>query len=248
MTGILHKRTEPNSGYPREGAADPPKSTIRLYRLFRAEWALKSIEDRELRVGRVLELNDPFEYHLGLDGVNPAVPHQIVDNALCFLRNEFHSWFGVLCFSERIAEPSIWGYYADGHKGIAMGFDFDRFDPCMERVRYTASRPRFNAARFDRMAEQEQFAWGKRVIATKALCWRYETERRVFVDLEKSCRKNENGNFFRRIPDGRLKQVCLGLSCETKEAEIAAKLKAAGLTGVEISRARRSPTHFRVLV
>ena len=39
---------------------------IRLYRFMPARWAIRSIETRELRVGRLNELNDPFEFPPGI--------------------------------------------------------------------------------------------------------------------------------------------------------------------------------------
>ena len=47
-----------------------PKS-IRIYRFMRTEWALESLQKARMRVSRIKELNDPFEWRVGSKANNP---------------------------------------------------------------------------------------------------------------------------------------------------------------------------------
>ena len=86
---------------------DAPTVTghIRLYRYLSAKWALKTIETGELKVSRLAELNDPFEFMPALKVVNPIFPHSVVDEFMKFLVNEFNPQWGIICLSEQIFDP-----------------------------------------------------------------------------------------------------------------------------------------------
>jgi hypothetical protein len=81
----------------------------RLYRFMSAENALKTIEQNRLRVGRLNELNDPFEFIPALKGVPENAPQNLVTDAQEFIVNEFSEEFGILCFSDEqaIKDPVI---------------------------------------------------------------------------------------------------------------------------------------------
>ena len=40
--------------------------SVKIYRYLASEWALKSLRERRLRVSRIKELNDPFEWRIGV--------------------------------------------------------------------------------------------------------------------------------------------------------------------------------------
>jgi hypothetical protein len=85
-----------------------------------------------------------------------------------------------------------------------------------------------------------------RILAAKAPSWKYEREQRTFVDLATS--RTENGNYFHRIPPDCLVKVVLGITCQVQEAEVKGALQKGGLDDVEVVRARRCLTRFKVLV
>jgi hypothetical protein len=58
--------------------ADVVSLNNRRYRFMAAKWALRSIETRELRVGRLSELNDPFEFVPGIEGLRDDAPMDLV--------------------------------------------------------------------------------------------------------------------------------------------------------------------------
>jgi hypothetical protein len=81
-------------------------SSILLYRYLDAAAALKTIESRAFKVGRVRDFNDPFEWRMGVTGIVPewelvarACMESFVDDA--------NSRVGILCFSDTISDPVL---------------------------------------------------------------------------------------------------------------------------------------------
>jgi hypothetical protein len=228
----------------------PEPRMKRLYRFMTAEAAGATVTGRTLRIGRINQFNDPFEFTVALPRIGKGWPEKDVDRHLCYLREHFDPRIGVVCFSERIGDPASWGHYADKHRGIALGFDFPQ-DENLTKVSYAEVRPKFQIDRLDEMTEAAQLAMAKKIVFTKALCWRYEREWRMFFDLEHFERypaiRRIGIEFFCIFPDGMLKEVVLGMHCAVQPAEVGGWLDKAGLTNVGVSRARRSPTDFKVL-
>ncbi len=78
---------------------------------------LKSLKERRLKITRIMELNDPFEF-LGAELSNLDFRKAI--NAT---KNQISKTTGILCFSKNWRNPVQWSHYAKEHKGICMGFD-----------------------------------------------------------------------------------------------------------------------------
>src|SRR5687768_7590717 len=92
---------------------------IRLFRFLSATSALKTIERKALRVGRVAEFNDPFEWKLGFANYVPE--GEIVARGVQeHLLRHMNSQFGVICFSDTAEDPVLWSHYADHHRGIVL--------------------------------------------------------------------------------------------------------------------------------
>lgn len=219
--------------------------SVRLYRYLQARWALKTLETGELRVGRLSELNDPFEFRPALPYVNPAFAHQLVDDFLGFLVRDFDSKMGIICFSEEISDPVLWSHYADSHRGMALGFDVLRNDHLWPMI-YPNERPTFDVKNFPTMTEHEAKEMVRRILAAKAPSWGYEKEHRVFIDLAKS--RADEGHYFHQIPPDCLVQVVLGIECRLTEDEVHTALQKGGHKNVTVLRARRCLTRFKVIV
>ena len=216
---------------------------FRLYRYFPARYGVAAIENRELRVGRLAELNDPFEFMPGISHIAPNAPRNILDQALNFLVEHWKDSMGIISFASQIKDPVIWSHYAESHRGIALAFDFEKDDFLWE-MDYPEMRPVIELGVFDNLEKKEQLHLIKRILSAKAPSWKYEGEYRVFVELE-ACRAS-GGNYFRPIPDGILKEVILGIRCEVSENYIEHTLKASNLNGVKVKRAQRSAERFEV--
>ncbi len=220
------------------------RAIVRLYRYFPAKWALRTLETGELRVSRLAELNDPFEFRPALAFINPAFPHEVVDEFLGFLVRDFNPRIGIVCFAEAIADPVLWSHYADAHRGIALGFDICK-DDTLWPMAYPEERPTFDVKNFPTMTTEEAIRMVHGILAANAPSWRYEREHRVFVDLASS--RLADGHYFHRIPPHCLVQVVLGIACPVKEPEVRVALRSGGLGEVEVIRAKRCPTRFQVL-
>ena len=202
------------------------------------------METGELRVSRMAELNDPFEFRPALPYVNPVFDHRAVDKFSGFLLSDFNPKWGIICFSEEVYDPVLWSHYADSHRGIALGFDVV-LDDCLWPMCYPDERPTFDVKNFPSMTEAEAKKMIRRILSAKAPNWSYEKEQRVFVDLA-SLRFDGANNFY-RIPPNCLSQVVLGIDCKVTETEAEAALMLGGFSGVSVARARRCLTRFRVL-
>src|SRR5271155_1427919 len=95
-----------------------------LYRYLSAIHGLQVLQSAELKVGRMLELNDPLD-------CQPAIvtaPDKLDDDAYAAFARRFlstlHEKFGLVCYSAVIDDPVIWSHYADAHKGMVLEFEF----------------------------------------------------------------------------------------------------------------------------
>ena len=110
---------------------------MRVYHFTKAVYGLEAIRRRRLKIARISELNDPFEF-LQVASRNPKTRarYQYVKRALS-------EYMGLLCFSENWSNPVQWSHYANSHCGICLGFDVVSSAE-MQKVRYVKNRIRPN--------------------------------------------------------------------------------------------------------
>lgn len=224
----------------------PDPERIRLYRFMKAKWAITSIETRELRVGRLAELNDPFEFVPGIIGLRDDAPKDLVREGLWKIQADLNSKIGLLSFSSTCREPTLWSHYADSHKGIALGFNVARH-PNLDEVKYPdpPKRPAIHPRNPDCAA------WNQCVIdtlTTKALGWKSEYEWREVVHFICSDCRCKNGDYFVPITDNarELVEVILGSKCLLDEKYVEQTLNQGCFTGVRVLRAELSVDSFEV--
>jgi hypothetical protein len=90
---------------------------MRVYHYLEAKWALDDIRRRRLKVSKIDDLNDPYEF---------ACVHSIdraSQIALDKTRSEGCEKYGALCFSRIWNSILMWSHYGDRHKGLCLGFD-----------------------------------------------------------------------------------------------------------------------------
>ena len=123
---------------------------MRLYHFSNKQYGLEDLQEKRLKVARIMELNDPFEF-LGTDLSNPEFC-----KAMQEMKKGLSEEYGILCFGEGWDNPVQWAHYADGHKGLCLGFDIP--DHLLAKVNYVDERlpvddllADFNALR-DRLA------------------------------------------------------------------------------------------------
>ena len=96
---------------------------MRVYRFMSLANGLDSIQARRLRIGRLVELNDPYDCAPGIaHAPNISAGGEETFEAGYFA--QFAEAFGLLSYSATVSDPVIWSHYADGHRGIALGFDY----------------------------------------------------------------------------------------------------------------------------
>jgi len=216
---------------------------IRLYRFLSATSALKTIERKTFRVGRVSEFNDPFEWKLGITNIVPQ-GEAIARTAQDLVLRSMNAQFGVICFSDTPEDPVLWSHYADHHRGMALVVDHWVTDQ-LYKVVYSDERPTLDLNHLS-SPDHQAYVSGvlKRLLAHKSKGWSYEREYRVFADLA-TCSVSD-GSYFLPIPSNFLMKVILGFRCEIDEAYVRRSLDVVGFNDVEVVRAKDDNESYKI--
>lgn len=87
---------------------------MRVYKFLNAQFGLKTLREKQLKISTVDDLSDPFE----------LLPYEMTTpEKRRGLRNARRVWktqHGVLCFSADWKDPVIWAHYGDKHKGACL--------------------------------------------------------------------------------------------------------------------------------
>lgn len=244
-------------------SATTPKQNTSLYRYFTAEAALLTIESRNLRIGRLKEMNDAFEWRPAIEGlIDTQQAAEVREQCLEKWINEQHSKHGFISFSKIADEPLLWAHYADKHSGICLEFEADSFEKTV--IDYESPRPLLDMNKLNDEAHTLPFL--KRLFKTKSKNWAYEQEvRPLFILNNCDTRPHRphmrwweralfilnhhapnKGSYFIPIPDGALKRVILGYRCPQEKSYIESSLKKAGFDA-SVTRARLCHTEYKVL-
>jgi hypothetical protein len=134
-------------------------------------------------------------------------------------------------------------HYADSHRGIALGFDYEIEDESTDllEVKYDPKRLFVNVLGFFDASTKEQLKVIKLLLSSKAPSWRYEREFRVLPHFD-FC-EAEGGQYFKEIPDDFLKEVVLGVRCPIQEEYIKRIIKD---ESIQIKRATRSNEKYEI--
>lgn len=166
---------------------------MRVYHILPETFGILDMVHRRLKIATIEDLNDPFEILPA--GRNKSERAQVRQH-----RKLVDSEFGMLCFSRSWKNPVQWSHYADGHKGMCLGFDVD--DELLEPVVYQAARHWVDWGAIidgdEAAGEEEMRRWHR----TKYLHWSYEEEVRIFLRLEE---RDPDGNWYRPFDD----RICL---------------------------------------
>ena len=139
-----------------------------VYHFINSHYGLEGIRNRRLKISRIMELNDPFEF-LGVD-----LSDRDFRKALKMTKTDISKTKGILCFSESWRNPVLWGHYADKHKGLCLGFEVPT--SVLGKINYLDSRLPIPSEL------DEKFM--KRILFTKFKHWEYEQEHRIYIELE----------------------------------------------------------------
>lgn len=192
-----------------------------LYRYFSLQYGLEALQTGYWKVGRIAELNDPFDCRPQITHVPAGTPGG-VEFPKQYL-STMMSNFGLLCFSEVINDPVIWSHYAECHRGIALGFDIHRNYNGVLQVTYGSIPPALNmgilASLMQPYAQRENelhiFQQG---FTKKAPSWSYEKEWRQFIKLDECTMHGVH--YFQSLPASALREVVLGAKCPMEMLDV----------------------------
>jgi len=146
----------------------PAGDLVRVYHVTSAHHAVNDLALRRLKVARLAELNDPFEFmwvmwrHLDLRDTVQA------------WKSLYDGLVGFLCFSSDWTNPVLWSHYGDKHRGVCLGFDVPRSE--VTAISYEARRLDVELpSTVTRLPEQLE----RQLLYTKYEHWSYERELRM---------------------------------------------------------------------
>lgn len=135
--------------------------------------------------------------------------------------------FGILCLSQRREDLLMWSHYANGHRGLCLGFEGMAR---ALRVHYCDARP-------DRDSTNSGLTFAEKVVLTKSKHWSYECEWRVIETRGKGV------HTFR--PEA-LKEVIFGCRATDSDKErVRDWIKVGGLTPA-LYQAKTDSREFKV--
>lgn len=172
-----------------------------------ANYGIENLENSRLKVARFQTLNDPFEMmpYRRYKTLNERKPYTD-------FFQKMDKKYGLLCFSSTYHDQLLWAHYADGHTGIALGFEITNND--LLEVNYTSEniRPKLSLSADTSENEINYLKLAK----TKYAEWQYEKEHRLIVEL-KECTKADDLFFMPFSSSLALKQVILGARFNHKD-------------------------------
>ena len=188
----------------------PPNDCIAAYYFTEAQYALDDIKNGHVKVTRISQANDPFEFE-GLSATKPEVGREIRK-----WKDQADKTIGLLCFSKDWTSPALWAHYASRHTGICLGFWADKetirtvvYDTERTDVGYPNAPPGLSLGMKDLL------------LTFKAYDWHYEEEIRRSVELSKT-RKSGGNYYFDFYNDYalNLSEVILGARCSETVANV----------------------------
>lgn len=200
---------------------------MRLYYFTTAHFGLVAIRDRRLKIARLHELNDPFEF---LSADQSDRERRVL---LRQTKATLSETKGLLCFSKSWRNPVLWGHYAEKHRGIALGFDVPSSHA--QQISYVNSRSTWPSEIGEPFIHQLLF--------TKFAHWSYEDEYRVYVHLDTQL----NGLYFVDFSESlQLRQIIVGCESMLSRSDIESAL-ADRKKGIEVFKARPAFKSFRMV-
>jgi hypothetical protein len=206
-------------------------SMMLVYKFLTAEFGLKSLREKRLKLSTLDDLNDPFE----------LLPYDMTDRKnRGIVREAAKVWgskHGMLCMSADWRDPVIWAHYADKHKGLCLGFEVA--EKTVRHVRYVDRRLPFPKSP-EAIEIEEAYNW----FLTKFKSWAYEKEIRSWIKLLDTL---DGGLHFKSFDASlRLVRVIAGARCATSLQEL--ENAARPLAGVEFIKARAGFSEFEIVI
>lgn len=207
-----------------------------VYHFVRRDHGLENIRRQRLKIATIADVNDPLEL-LCLDLSDPTMRRRLLH-----WKNEVARRYGMICFSRCWDSTVQWGHYAEGHRGLCLGFQVpDRF---LTRVDYIRHRLVNEAAAIVKGGRIDE-ATMLRVLSSKYAHWKHEREERLFVRLKD--RDSTSGLYFHKFSRNiKLTRVIVGVNSTVTRQELQDALGPLALK-VRVDKARLAFRSFRVV-
>jgi hypothetical protein len=221
------------------------------YRLLSAGHALQVLQTRRWKIGRLDELNDPADCFPVIQGL-PEIEGQGMEDAIKRYLAPIYESIGMVCFCTDVTDPVVWSHYADQHRGIALGFNFDpeKGGLIPHHVSYENKRPVLAYSEIEAIKKSggpDNVGWISKIatdgFTTKAPSWHYENEVRIFCHLGSSACVMDGRFYFESC--GCPADVVLGLRCTVRPRDL---IRSAGDWGrmMTVHRTRLNPTGYNL--
>lgn len=215
-----------------------------LYKYCNQEGAMKILASLELKIPRIASLNDPHDCYpyivcsddpgkikaymvrnFPLDNVKQPTGVELANYTQSTMSQiRFDSC--LICVSETAREPVMWAHYAEGHKGMVIGFEFENLfghpkimGPKLNPVIYADDRPIMDVVDDSPKEIDANF---KNVVLTKSSSWKYEKEYRVLIHETQLmhyaklgfARREGSSQWYIKINPVSIKEVIFGIHSE----------------------------------
>jgi len=216
-----------------------------IYEELKAKTRVPDFEPFKSMINR--KLQDP-DFVLGTE---ESLKATMVENCrnLCANVSQF---LGLICFASNRNNLLMWSHYANGHKGLVIGFDSNhRFftdSAPIRPVNYSTSDERFIWDSSLNPGDKGYDAMANAFVLTKSRHWQYEGEARVLLQLDGLERRLIGGHlsaYFLSFPPDLIEEVIIGYrsSLATTEA-IRQAMALHGLSETKLLRAQPHPLKF----
>ncbi|TKV72512.1 DUF2971 domain-containing protein [Rhizobium sp. AU243] len=208
---------------------------MRLYYFTKADHGLENIRRRRIKIARIKDLNDPYEFI-------PLLGDRALRKGMREMKRLADAEYGIVCFTTDWTHPMMWSHYADRHRGVCLGFDVINARPIIP-IEYTPNlltEKDFKVQKIDEINTLDYM----RTWFVKFDSWSYEAEKRMVFQLAQE--EEENGLYFHRFePALRLAEVVVGPESDITRGQVEAAI--GNLQNIELTKARLAFQKFAVV-
>ena len=184
------------------------------------KYALKAVKNCELKTTELNKANDPFEFLV------IRCNNESEDKFFKEYKHKISDAMKMICLSKTSKEPSLWGHYADGCKGICLGFDVEVHEDCNERrirqIQYVKDKKDMSEFGFHYVDGELKDIEdkGHNILFVKSHSWKHEEEWRIWQFAESLRLDATTGLFFLPFkPRLKLREILIGFRREEENIE-----------------------------
>ncbi len=190
-----------------------------LYHYINGKYGLENVLKRRVRISRLNELNDPFEFFA------PDLSDRNFRTVFRETKNELNKSAGIICLSKTWQNPVMWSHYSDKHKGVCLGFAVSGRKTM--KIDYQSERLKLTIEDFKNERRDAREAAMRQCLSTKFQHWSYESEQRLFVNLDPR-EKDSDGNYFYNFDtDFKLQSIIVGSESKITRSEVQKAVRSA---------------------